>query len=85
MTSKIITITNTAEDYLSKLIDEKNEPGTAVRVFISDPGTPNAETCLAYCKPDEIVPSDTLISLSKMSVYVEERSTTKNTKYNSHE
>ena len=54
MTSKIITITNTAEDYLSKLIDEKNEPGTSVRVFISDPGTPNAETCLAYCKPDEI-------------------------------
>ena len=74
MTSKIITITNTAEDYLSKLIDEKNEPGTAVRVFISDPGTPNAETCLAYCKPDEIVPSDTLISLPKLSVYVEERS-----------
>ena len=74
MTSKIITITNTAEDYLSKLIAEKNEPGTAVRVFISDPGTPNAETCLAYCKPDEIVPSDTLISLPKLSVYVEERS-----------
>ena len=74
MTSKIITITNTAEDYLSKLIDEKNEPGTAVRVFISDPGTPNAETCLAYCKPDEIVPSDTLISLPKLSVYGEERS-----------
>ena len=52
MTSKIITITNTAEDYLAKLIEDKNEPGTAVRVFISDPGTPNAETCLAYCKPD---------------------------------
>ena len=74
MTSKIITITNTAEDYLAKLIKDKNEPGTAVRVFISDPGTPNAETCLAYCKPDELVPSDTLISLPKLSVYVEERS-----------
>ena len=74
MTSKIITITNTAEDYLAKLIEDKNEPGTAVRVFISDPGTPNAETCLAYCKPDELVPSDTLISLPKLSVYVEERS-----------
>ena len=69
MTSKIITITNTAEDYLSKLIDEKNEPGTAVRVFISDPGTPNAETCLAYCKPDEIVPSDT-INLTAKTVCV---------------
>ena len=74
MTSKIITITKTAEDYLAKLIAEKNEPGTAVRVFISDPGTANAETCLAYCKPDELVPSDTLISLPTRSVYVEERS-----------
>ena len=74
MTSKIITITKTAEDYLAKLIAEKNEPGMAVRVFISDPGTANAETCLAYCKPDEFVASDTLISLSTLSVYVEERS-----------
>ena len=61
MKSQIITITNTAEDYLSNLIAEKNEAGTAVRVFISDPGTPNAETCLAYCKPDEVVTSDVLI------------------------
>ena len=74
MTSKIITITNTAEEYLANLIKDKDEPGTAVRVFISDPGTPNAETCLAYCKPDELNPSDTLISLPKLSVYVEERS-----------
>ena len=74
MTSKIITITKTAEDYLAKLIVEKNEPGTAVRVFISDPGTANAETCLAYCKPDELIASDVLISLPTLSVYVEERS-----------
>ena len=74
MKSQIITITKTAEDYLAKLISEKNEPGTAVRVFITDPGTPHAETCLAYCKPDELTPSDDLISLPTLSVYVEERS-----------
>jgi len=74
MKSQIITITKTAEDYLAKLISEKNEPGTAVRVFITDPGTPHAETCLAYCKPDELTPSDVLISLPTLSVYVEERS-----------
>ena len=74
MKSQIITIKKTAEKYLSKLITEKNEPGTAVRVFITDPGTPNAETCLAYCKPDELTPSDVLISLPTLSVYVEERS-----------
>lgn len=74
MKSQIITITKTAEDYLARLISEKNEPGTAVRVFITDPGTPHAETCLAYCKPDELTPSDVLISLPTLSVYVEERS-----------
>jgi len=74
MKSQITIITKTAEDYLAKLISEKNEPGTAVRVFITDPGTPHAETCLAYCKPDELTPSDVLISLPTLSVYVEERS-----------
>tara|TARA_B110000114_G_C14850856_1_gene300645 strand:- start:45 stop:647 length:603 start_codon:yes stop_codon:yes gene_type:complete len=74
MKSQIITITKTAEDYLSKLIADKNDPGTAVRVFITDPGTPHAETCLAYCKPDELTPSDVLISMPTLSVYVEERS-----------
>ena len=74
MKKQIIKITKTAEDYLAKLIEEKNESDTAVRIFISDPGTPNAETCLAYCKPDDLTPSDILISLPKLSVYVEERS-----------
>ena len=74
MTSKIITITKTAEEYLSKLIAEKNEPGTAVRVFISDPGTANAETCLAYCKPDEAMPDDLVLNLDLISVNLEKRS-----------
>ena len=74
MTSKIITITKTAEEYLSKLIAEKNEPGTAVRVFISDPGTANAETCLAYCKPDESMPDDIIINLELINVNLEKRS-----------
>ena len=34
----------------------------SVRIFISDPGTPKAETCLAYCQPDEaVVPDDVII------------------------
>ena len=74
MKKQIIKITKTAEDYLAKLIKEKNESDTAVRIFVSDPGTPNAETCLAYSKPDDLTTTDVLISLPKLSVYVEERS-----------
>ena len=24
-----------------------------IRVFVSDPGTPSAEACIAYCRPGE--------------------------------
>ena len=48
--SEIITITESAEKYLAKLLDEKKDTNMAVRVFVSDPGTPKAETCLAFVK-----------------------------------
>ena len=54
--SKLINITKSAEEYLAKLINDKNETDLSIRIFISDPGTPKAETCLAYCKPDEAMP-----------------------------
>ena len=45
--NKIINITKSAEEYLAKLIKDKNETDLSIRIFISDPGTPKAETCLA--------------------------------------
>ncbi|MBR51588.1 MAG: Fe/S biogenesis protein NfuA [Gammaproteobacteria bacterium] len=70
----IITITNSAEEYLSKLILDKNEIDLRIRIFISEPGTPNAETCLAYCKPDEADPDDIILNLDLITVHVEKRS-----------
>ena len=40
--SKIIKITKSAEEYLAKLIQDKNELDLSIRIFISDPGTPKA-------------------------------------------
>ena len=48
----MINVTATAEEYLSKLIAKKDFP-CDIRIFVSDPGTPKAETCLAFCKEDE--------------------------------
>jgi Fe/S biogenesis protein NfuA len=45
-----------------------------VRIFISDPGTPKAETCLAYCKPDEAMKDDEILNLKSLTVHVEKRS-----------
>ena len=45
-----------------------------MRIFISDPGTPKAETCLAYCKPDEAMKDDEILNLKSLTVHVEKRS-----------
>ena len=72
--SEIIKITKSAEEYLAKLIQDKNETNLSIRIFISDPGTPKAETCLAYCKPDEAMPDDLVLNLDLISVNLEKRS-----------
>ena len=72
--SKIINITKSTEEYLAKLIQDKNETDLSIRIFISDPGTPKAETCLAYCKPDEAMPDDMIINLDLINVNLEKRS-----------
>ena len=72
--SKIIEITKSAEEYLAKLVKDKNEVGLSIRIFISDPGTPKAETCLAFCKQAESEPDDLLLNLKLIDVYIENRS-----------
>ena len=72
--NEIINITKSAEEYLAKLLNDKNESDLTVRIFISDPGTPKAETCLAYCKPEEAGQDDEIIKLDLITVNVEKRS-----------
>ena len=45
----MINVTATAEEYLSELIRKKDFK-CDIRIFVSDPGTPRAETCLAFAK-----------------------------------
>ena len=72
--NEIIEITKSAEEYLFKLIKDKNEVDLSIRIFITEPGPPKAETCLAYCNPDEIITDDIIINLELITVYVEKRS-----------
>lgn len=52
-----ITITDAAHDYLADLLSKQNTPGIGIRIFITQPGTQYAETCIAYCKPGEENPT----------------------------
>lgn len=69
-----IIITQAAQDYLAQLLEKQNVEGIAVRIFINQPGTPHAETCLAYCRPEERVPTDEPIMLEKFVVYLDQQS-----------
>lgn len=66
-----ITVSKSAESYLAELLAKQNVEGIAVRLFVTQPGTPYAETCLAYCRPDEVDPVDEIIDLEQIRFYIE--------------
>ncbi len=69
-----ITITDSAQDYLAELLEKQAVEGIGVRIFITQPGTPYAETCLAYCRPEEIQEADEVMPLEPFKVYLEPHS-----------
>ena len=66
-----ITFTETAQVYLAKLLDKQDVKGTVLRLFITQPGTPNAETCLAYCKPGEEKLGDIKLELDFFGCHID--------------
>lgn len=70
----MLTITDSARDYLVELLSKQNVAGMAVRVFITQPGTPYAETCLAYCRPEEVNGTDEIMDLDDLRVYLDKQS-----------
>ncbi|OMH32707.1 Fe-S biogenesis protein NfuA [Motiliproteus sp. MSK22-1] len=69
-----ITITDGAQDYLAELLEKQDGDDVSVRMFVTQPGTPYAETCLAYCRPEEVQEGDVCIELTKFKVYLEPNS-----------
>jgi Fe/S biogenesis protein NfuA len=54
----MITITESAQEYLHGLLSKQDPDVRGIRVFINDPGTPQAETCIAYCREADIKSDD---------------------------
>ena len=67
----MITITDAAQAHFAKLLANQ-EPNTQIRVFVINPGTPNAECGVSYCPPDAVEPNDTEIKFEKLSAYVDD-------------
>ncbi|MDQ2078028.1 Fe-S biogenesis protein NfuA [Marinimicrobium sp. ABcell2] len=70
-----VEITESAQQYLKELLDkQKDSEGIGIRMFVANPGTPQAETCIAYCRPGEEKEEDEVVELTGFKAYFEERS-----------
>jgi Fe/S biogenesis protein NfuA len=66
-----LNITPPAQAYLRELLAKQNEPGIGVRIFVEHPGTPRAECCMAYSKPEEAQSTDLRIECEGFPAYVD--------------
>ncbi|MCY4266127.1 MAG: Fe-S biogenesis protein NfuA [Gammaproteobacteria bacterium] len=70
----MVSITESAQEYLVDLLAKQNVEGIAVRVFILDAGTPRAETCISFCRPGEEKPDDEVQKYEGFNAYVDKPS-----------
>ncbi|WP_008295545.1 Fe-S biogenesis protein NfuA [Congregibacter litoralis] len=69
----MLTITESAQEYLAELLG-KQEDALGVRVFINDPGTARAETCIAYCREGDVLDEDVKQPFDKITAWLDNRS-----------
>lgn len=69
-----ITITESAQDYLAELLSGQDDDVSGIRLFVSNPGTPKAETCIAYCRPDDEKEEDIIVNYENLTARFEARS-----------
>jgi Fe/S biogenesis protein NfuA len=70
----MIEISKTAQAYLRDLLVKQDHKDVGIRVFVSQPGTPQAETCIAYCRPGEEQTDDIPVSYEGFTAWIEKRS-----------
>ena len=69
-----MTITPSAQEYLNDLLAGQDDDTCGIKIFVSEPGTPRAETCIAYAKKDEEFSTFRKIEEFKFNLFLEEQS-----------
>ena len=72
----MIEISKSAQAYLRDLLAKQEHADVGIRVFVTQPGTPHAETCIAYCRPGEEQPDDLAVQYEGFAALIEKRSET---------
>ena len=67
-----IKITKSAEKYLDDLLDNQSEDTIGIKIFVTEPRSPRAETCIAYAKQEDDLSGYTVKTGFKFPLYLEE-------------
>lgn len=70
----IVNITESGQTYLKELLSKQDVEGIGIRMFVSNPGTSQAETCIAYSRPGEEQEGDEIVEYEAFTAYFEGRS-----------
>jgi len=70
----MIEISASAQGYLKELLAKQDGEEVAIRVFVAQPGTPQAETCIAYCRKGEEQEGDVPVEYDGFRAWFEGRS-----------
>jgi Fe/S biogenesis protein NfuA len=70
----MVEITESAQEYLFDLLSKQEDDDVGIRIFVTDPGTPMAETCIAYCEKGEEQAADERVEYDKFVCWIDERS-----------
>lgn len=70
----MIQITETAQEHFRKLLSQQDDDTVNIRVFVVNPGTPQAECGVSYCPQDAIEETDIEYPFEGFSAYVDKDS-----------
>ena len=70
----MIELSAAAPSYLGELLEKQEDENVSIRGFVAQPGTPHAETCIAYCRPGEEQEGDLPVAYDGFTAWFEERS-----------
>jgi Fe/S biogenesis protein NfuA len=69
-----ITVTESAQVYLGELLNKQEGEVLGIRMFVNQPGTPKAETCIAYCRDGDVNEDDVQVEYNGFKGFFEARS-----------
>jgi len=66
----MIEISNSAQAYFLRLIEQQDEPGLGLRLAVNAPGTPNAACDLQFCPQGQHNQADRVLEFKGFNLYV---------------